>query len=207
AVVNPVLPTLRERELGFILREGGARAVVVPGVHRGADHRALVAAVRADAPALEHVVVVRDDPPPGAHAWTGLAEGASAAPGAAADPEAVRLLLYTSGSSAEPKGVLHSDETLLAEARSLGPVHGLGPDDATLVPSPLAHVSGIVHGLLVPAVHGVRAVLMERWDPARGLALVACERITYMVGAPTFLRDLAFHPDLARHDVSSFRLF
>jgi cyclohexanecarboxylate-CoA ligase len=86
-------------------------------------------------------------------------------------------------------------------------VHGLGASDATLMPSPLTHVSGFVHALLVPAVFGVRAVLMERWEPAAALALVAAERVTYMVGAPTFLRDLAHHPDLPRHDTTSLRLF
>jgi cyclohexanecarboxylate-CoA ligase len=75
------------------------------------------------------------------------------------------------------------------------------------MPSPLAHVSGIVHAFLVPGVHGARAVLMDRWEPGHALELIAGERVTYMVGAPTFLRDLARHPDLAAHDVSSFRLF
>jgi cyclohexanecarboxylate-CoA ligase len=59
----------------------------------------------------------------------------------------------------------------------------------------------------VPAVHGSRAVLMERWDAGRALAHIARERVTYMVGAPTFLRDLSDHPTLPTHDVSSLRLF
>jgi cyclohexanecarboxylate-CoA ligase len=207
AVVNPVLPIHRERELGFVLREGGARILVVPGRHRDCDHRELVRAVRRDAPALADVVVVRDDPGRDAHAWDALVAATGTPPPAPSDAEAVVLLLYTSGTTAAPKGVLHSHETLLAEARSLGPVHGLDERDVTLMPSPLAHVSGIVHAFLVPLVHGACAVLMERWEPARALELMAAERVTYMVGAPTFLRDLARHPALDRHDVSSFRLF
>jgi cyclohexanecarboxylate-CoA ligase len=206
AVVNPVLPIFRERELGFILREAGARVLLVPGLHRDCDHRALARAVGAAVPGLAHVVVVRDPPGEGQHAWDALA-GADHAPAPTADAEAIALLLYTSGTTAVPKGVLHSHETLLAEARSLGPVHGLTDADVTLMPSPLAHVSGIVHAFLVPAVHGARAVLMERWDPGAALELIAAERVTYMVGAPTFLRDLAGHPALGRHDVSSLRLF
>jgi len=178
----------------------------VPGLHRGVDHRALAADLRREVRTLDRVVVVRDDAPADMLAWDAVATGgAPAAP--FADGAAIALLLYTSGSTAEPKGVLHSHDTLLAEARSLGPVHGLGPDDVTLMPSPLAHVSGIVHALLVPAVFGTTAVLMERWDPGAALALLARERVTYMVGAPTFLRDLAHHPALPRHDVSSLRLF
>jgi len=86
-------------------------------------------------------------------------------------------------------------------------VHALSPADVVLMPSPLTHVSGLVHALLVPAVLGTTAVLMERWDPAAALELIARERVTYMVGAPTFLRDLAFHPTLPAHDVHSLRLF
>jgi cyclohexanecarboxylate-CoA ligase len=206
AVIAPVLPIHRQRELGFIARASRARVLIAPGRHRDCDHRALAHELRPDLPALEHVVVVRDAPAHGEHAWDALAR-AGGAPVDPGDAEAIALLLHTSGTTADPKGVLHSHETLLAEARSLESVHGLSADDTTLMPSPLAHVSGIVHAFLVPAVYGARAVLMERWDAGTALGLLAAERVTYMVGAPTFLRDLAHHPDLGRHDVSSFRLF
>src|SRR5206468_1586837 len=113
----------------------------------------------------------------------------------AADAGAIALLIYTSGSTADAKGVLHSHDTLLAEARSLGPVHGISAADTVLMPSPLTHISGIVHALLVPAVFGTTAVLMDRWEAGAALARIAAERVTYMVGAPTFLRDLAHRAD------------
>jgi cyclohexanecarboxylate-CoA ligase len=207
AVVNPILPIHRERELGFILREAGTRVLLVPGRYRDCDHRTLVRRITPDAPALEHVVVVRDDADAGQHAWDALAASSGAPPAPPRDAEAIVLLLYTSGSTAAPKGVLHSHETLLAEGRSLGPAHGIGGADVTLMPSPLAHVSGIAHAFLVPCVLGAGAVLMERWDPTAALALIAAEGVTYMVGAPTFLRDLAQHPELARYDLTRFRLF
>jgi cyclohexanecarboxylate-CoA ligase len=207
AVLNPVLPTARERDLAFVLRESGARVLVTSGRYRDCDHRELARAVRPEAPGLASVIVVRDEPGEAALPWEAVAATSSAPPPLPTDAEAIALLLHTSGSTAAPKGVLHSHETLLAEARSLGPVHGLDDSDVALMPSPLAHISGIVHGFLVPLVHGSRAVLMDRWDPAAALALIEAERVTYMAGAPTFLRDLAHHPALDRHDVSSFRLF
>jgi cyclohexanecarboxylate-CoA ligase len=207
AVLNPVLPILRRRELGFVLRASGARVLVVPGRYRDADHRALAAELRPELPALEHVVVVRDEPGPGTLAWAALAAAPPTTRAAPDDGAAIALLMYTSGTTAEPKGVLHSHDTLLAEARSLKAVHALSPADVVLMPSPLTHVSGLVHALLVPAVLGTTAVLMERWDPAAALALIARERVTYMVGAPTFLRDLAFHPARSAHDLRSLRLF
>jgi cyclohexanecarboxylate-CoA ligase len=198
AVATPIMPIARERELRWVLGRTRARVLLVAG----AQHE-LVAAVRGDLPALEHVVVVRGD---GATTWTDVTRDA-AAPPPAGDAADVALLIHTSGSTADPKGVLHSHQTLLAEARSLGPAHAIGPDDVVLMPSPLTHISGIVHALLVPAVFGTRAVLIPRWDAGAALALIAAERVTYMVGAPTFLRDLAQHPRLPAHDVASFRLF
>jgi cyclohexanecarboxylate-CoA ligase len=206
AVATPVLPVHRRRELAFILAESGAHVCFVPGTYRGCDHRALLDGLRSDLPALAHVVVVRDAAR-GAHAWDALAAASPPTVPPPRDAARLALLVYTSGTTAEAKGVLHSDETLLAEARSLGPVHALHEEDTVLMPSPLTHISGIVHALLVPAVHGTTAVLMERWDAGAALGLIARERVTYMVGAPTFLRDLAEHPDLPRTDVSSLRLF
>jgi acyl-CoA synthetase (AMP-forming)/AMP-acid ligase II len=206
AVANPVLPAYRRRELAFILAESEARVLFIPGRLRDCDHRALVRDLRPELPALAHVVVVRDAAED-ARAWEAVAPGASPPPPAPDDAAAIALLIYTSGTTADAKGVLHSHDTLLAEARSLGPVHGLGAGDVVLMPSPLTHVSGIVHALLVPAVFGSTAVLMDRWDAGEALGLLAAERVTYMVGAPTFLRDLAYHEALSTTDVSSFRLF
>jgi cyclohexanecarboxylate-CoA ligase len=189
AVANPVLPIARERELRFVLGRSGARALFVPGALRDTDHRALAAGLRPDLPALEHVVTVRAEAGPGMTAWDTLPTPPAPAP--ATDPDAIALLMYTSGTTADPKGVLHSHATLLAEARSLAAVHALGPADRVLMPSPVTHVSGLVHAVLTPAALGTSAVLMPRWDAARALDLIGREQVTYMVGAPTFLRDLA----------------
>ncbi len=206
AVANPVLPIYRQRELGFILAQSSARVLFIPGRLRDCDHRTLVDELRPSLPALAHVVTVRDAPPAGGLAYDSLLSARPAAP-AAADAGAIALLLYTSGTTADPKGVLHSHDTLLAEARSLGPVHGLGPGDRVLMPSPLTHISGFMHAVLVPAALGTGAVLMDRWNADQAVALIAAERVTYMVGAPTFLRDLAGSRDLGRHDTGSLRLF
>jgi len=203
AVAVPALPSHRHRELGFVLERSAAQAcVVAPG-----EPLAVVRALRATLPALEHVLVVRGDAGPGERAWTRAAEGASAPPPPAGDAADVALLLHTSGTTAEPKGVLHTHETLLAEARSLGPAHGLGTGDVALVPSSTGHIAGIVHGLLVPAVHGAAAVLLARWDAGAALACMAAEGVTYTVGAPVLLRELAAHPERPRHDLRRFRLF
>ncbi len=204
AVAVPIPPIQRERELAFVLHQTGARVAVVPGRYRDCDHRALLATLRPALPALADVVVVRDAPGDGMHAFDAVTGPPGDPTGAAGD---VALVMYTSGTTAEPKGVLHSHQTLLAEAHSLAPAHGLGGKDTVLMPSPLTHISGLLHAVLVPAALGSRAVLMPRWDAGEALRLIGAERITYMVGAPTFLRDLAHHPDVRDADVQSLRLF
>ena len=209
AVVNPVLPIFRQRELRFILGQSRARVLIVPGRFRERDYPGETAALRRELPALEHVVVTRGDPLPGMSSFDAFVDadpGSNAAP-ISVDPGAILMLMYTSGTTAEPKGVLHTHDTLTAEVLSLQRIHALGPGDATLMPSPLTHISGVMHGILAPALLGTSAVLMERWEAGLGLELIARERVTYMVGAPTFLRDLADHPERGRFDTSSLRLF
>ena len=115
------------------------------------------------------------------------------------------LVLFTSGSSGTPKGVVHTYGSLAAKAIQSLDVHGLGPDDTVLMPAPLAHVSGLLHGVLIPAVGGVRAVLMARWDPGEALDQIEREQVTYMVGPPTFFLDLMDHAAFDRDRVRSLR--
>jgi len=152
--------------------------------------------------------VTRGEPPAGMHRFATFLEAPpvpAAAPAAAVDPDSIALVMYTSGTTAEPKGVLHTHNTLAAEVLSLHRVHQLAPADRTLLPSPLTHISGVVHGILTPALLGTSAVLMERWDPVYAAQLIAREGVTYMVGAPTFLQDLVAQPE--EGDISSLRLF
>jgi len=205
AVVNPVLPIFRARELAFILRQSGARVLVVPGTYRDCDYPAMVADLRAELPALRHVLVARAAPPVGTGAldslWAHPAANASAA--VEVDPSTPLMLMYTSGTTAAAKGVLHTHDTLLAEVRSLRRVHALTPGDRTLMPSPLTHISGVVHAILTPAVVGTSAVLMDRWGAAAALQTIARERVTYMVGAPTFLQDLVAQAEEVDGDTTS----
>ena len=87
--------------------------------------------------------------------------------------------MYTSGSTAAPKGVLHTHDTLAAEILSLKRVHGLSAADRTLMPSPVTHISGVIHAILTPAILGTSAVLMQRWDAGEALELIEKEGITY----------------------------
>lgn len=201
AIANPLLPIFREHELLFMLRQSGARHLFIPTSHRGTDFIELIDAVRRGGVALDRVYPVRGE----TDVFAELTAGASRPPQAAPEP-GLLLLMYTSGTTAAPKGVLHTDATLIAEVESLRRAHALTAADSTLMPSPLTHISGVLHGIMSPAILGTTAVFMERWDPAEAARLIESEMITYMVGAPIFLQDL-----LAVHSpgdwASSLRLF
>jgi cyclohexanecarboxylate-CoA ligase len=123
----------------------------------------------------------------------------------AVHPFDVALALFTSGSTGIPKAVLHTHRGLSWKATLMTRVHGLGGGDAVLVPAPMAHISGLLNGVLVPGASGMRSVLMRRFDAERALGLVASERISFMAGPPTFF--IAMGGALgAAANVSSVRL-
>jgi cyclohexanecarboxylate-CoA ligase len=213
ATVNPLLPIFRESELRFTLQQSGARVLVVPGEFRGLDYRTQIAGLWPDLADLKTVVVARGAPLAGMRAWTDLLDArlpaANLPADSSIDPDGVALLMYTSGTTAEPKGVLHTHNSLAAEIISLERVHALTPEDRTLMPSPLTHISGVVHGILAPALLGTSAVLMERWEPGAALEMIERESITYLVGAPTFLQEMLEHDAHAAmpRALRSLRLF
>lgn len=150
---------------------------------------------------------------PGHAVLVGRGDGGSddsagvAPPVPAAPPDVPRFLVYTSGSTADPKGVLHSDATLTAECGAQAAYHRIGPDEVFVMPSPIAHVSGLIYGILLPVWLGATSVLLARWDPTEFLAAIERERGTFSGGATPFLQGLVDHPDVDRYDLSSFRVF
>jgi cyclohexanecarboxylate-CoA ligase len=121
-------------------------------------------------------------------------------------PDDVAVVLWTSGSSGRPKGVPHTHAGLAGKAQVMAAVHGLTPDDAVLMPAPLAHVSGLLNGVLLPGVVPFPVVLMPRWDPDQALDLIEQEQVTFMLGPPTFFVSLMDTPSFDPDRVASLRL-
>jgi cyclohexanecarboxylate-CoA ligase len=103
----------------------------------------------------------------------------------------VALVLFTSGSTGTPKAVLHTHRGLSWKASLMARVHGLDGTDAVLMPAPMAHISGMLNGVLVPGAAGLKAVLVRRFEPADAVRLVAQERISFLAGPPTFFVAMA----------------
>jgi cyclohexanecarboxylate-CoA ligase len=207
AISNPIVPIYRRREVEFILARSGARAFFSPPVFRGFDHGAMVAEMRPRLPRLEHQVTVRGEPAPGALAFDGFLAAAGDAPRVerAADDRAV--LIYTSGTTADPKGVLHTHATLDYENRSMIEFFGLDERHPVFMPSPLSHITGLLYGMQLPAMLGTHVVLQDIWDPGPALALIERWRCGFMLAATPFLHGLVHHQDLPRRDVGALSVF
>jgi cyclohexanecarboxylate-CoA ligase len=180
AVCEPLMPIFRERELSFMLRESAAHVLFVPGVFRGRDYAAMAADLRSELPALEHVIVVDGD------ALTGGVAPDVPGPG----PEQIAQLLFTSGTSGEPKGALHRHDALMRAADHHIDHFGLSGDDVIYVPSPLAHQTGFLYGMWIGVRLGVAQVLQEVWDADVGLDAMARFGVTFVQAATPFLADL-----------------
>jgi cyclohexanecarboxylate-CoA ligase len=207
AVPNPLNMIFRGRELRFVLAEARPSLLVVPSRFRRFDHAALAATLR-DEGLVANVAVTRGEAAGciSIEAWL-TEEMGSRAPTPLVRPSDPALLLYTSGTTSDPKGVLHSHETLLYEIDSLREVHRITTADCYLGGSPVTHIAGLVYGLLMPFALGTRTALLDRWDAGVALELIERERATFQTGAPTFLQTLGEHADVPRRDLASFRLF
>ncbi|WP_422750064.1 AMP-binding protein [Mycobacterium sp. WMMD1722] len=189
-VVNPILPSLRDRELAFILADAQSRMIFVPATFGRHDYAAMLSRVVAEMTTPPEVVVLRGDPGPHT-SYAALSDGPDhPRPLSVLDPDAVRMILYTSGTTGRPKGVLHSHNTLHALISQLREHWMVEPGDTFLVPSPIAHIGGSIYAFECPLLLGTTAVLMARWNADDGVALMQAHRCTHMAGATPFLAQL-----------------
>jgi len=190
AVLLPVVMIYGPREMDFVLRRSGAAAVVLPREHRGRPHADVVLGGLSGLPALKFAVVVGDNAP--GHGAVGYA-GLLGEPGGTyheprPDPDERAVLMYTSGTTAEPKGVQHSHRTLLAEATSR--VYTLnGPGARHLGLFPPGHMAGLL-SLLRILLLGMPTVIMQAWDAALAATLIDRHAVTSCGGAPVQLSGL-----------------
>ncbi len=206
-VCCPIMPFFREREVSFVLQRSGARVLFVPGRFRERDYPAMLASMQGRLGVLEHVVVVRGEGESGPHPgpagsaaplrWhrfeRALEEGAGAPAEPLGDgptPDATAQLLFTSGTSGEPKGVLHRHATLdLAVAMHIRHF-GLTRQDPIFIPSPLAHQTGFLYGMWLALRLGAPQVLQDVWDGRTGLRALRDWGVTFVQAATPFLADL-----------------
>jgi acyl-CoA synthetase (AMP-forming)/AMP-acid ligase II len=139
--------------------------------------------------------------------WESLLDRTCAEGVEAADPNAVKLVLYTSGTTGNPKGVLHSHNTIMSEIDAVIGFWGITQRDVVLMPSPVTHITGYLYALEVAFAAGVKVVFMERWNAAQAADLIAEHGVTFSVGATPFLKELVAEVETRRSLLPSLRLF
>lgn len=205
-IANPILPSLRDHELGFILADADSRAIFIPDAFGGHDYAGMLSRVVADLPSPPEVIVVRGDAGPHT-AFGDLLAQPGTEPLPTLDPDGTRMILYTSGTTGRPKGVLHSHNSLNALIAQLGRYWRIDPGDAFLVPSPIAHIGGSIYAFECPLLLGTEAVLMQRWDAAAAVALMLEHRCTHMAGATPFLSGLLAAAEEAETRLPDLKVF
>lgn len=203
-VINPLLPNYRAHELSNVFVTARPVAVLTPAEHRGFDHVALVAEVAARTGVAPVHIVVRGTALAG-QPFERLLGGAG--PLALGSPTAVSELIFTSGTEARPKAIMHTEQTTNFSVRVAHRDLGVGQGDVVWMPSPLGHSTGFNYGARFALYHGLPLVLQDRWDAEVALALTTEHRCSYTLAATTFLEDLVGAARRAGASVPSLRLF
>jgi fatty-acyl-CoA synthase len=226
AVLVPINTRFRTHDLDYVLRQSDSTILIcadragpihyldmvrelVPELDTCDDPQALQVPTF---PALRQVVTVSTSAYPGTLRWSDLLASADAVPEAdlttrqaAVDPDATCLIMYTSGTTGFPKGVMHN-HSMLRMATDLANRMAIRADDALLMYLPFFHIFAFYQGIIISLVTGARLVIMEQFDPGEALRLIEHEKVTRLFGFDTHFLDLMQHPDCERTDRSSLRL-
>jgi acyl-CoA synthetase (AMP-forming)/AMP-acid ligase II len=176
AVQNPVLHLYREREVGAVLRQSAPDFFVVPGVWRDRDFGAMAKSLAGELARPPVVLELGDEPP--------TADPATLPPAPESGTE-MRWVYYTSGTTSEPKGAQHSDQTLMAGGRGLAAALDMSPDDIGSIAFPYSHIAGPDYLLMMLAA-GFGAVLVETFVPADAVATYRDLGVTMCGGSTAF---------------------
>lgn len=207
AVVNPLLPIYRARELTHIMSVGKVRVMFSPESYRGFDYVSQGEELKRSVPSLEHHFPIPDpaDDPDRFDRWIdGLAPAALESE---RDPSAVSELIFTSGTEAQPKAIMHTEQTANFCMRSAWDSLAMNPDDVVWMPSPIGHSTGFNYGVRMALYHGLPIVLQDRWNPVDAMDLIEEFKCSYTLAATTFVTDLITHEEVSGRDLSSMRLF
>ncbi|MBV8951880.1 MAG: AMP-binding protein [Actinobacteria bacterium] len=197
-VLVPVVHIYGHKEVRFILRESGARAYISADRYGHVDYVDIVdGAAAAELASLDlHVVVGAPVPATPRQvervAWEAVERATPVEHLERVDPDDVCVLAYTSGTTSDPKGVMHTHRTLLAELLHMRPMVAAAPPN--LMGSPVTHATGMLGAVLSPMELGRDIHLIDRWDPARALEIMLEADIGAGTGASVFLASLIDHP-------------
>lgn len=212
AILNPIPPIYRASELRFILNLLESRVLVIPETFRAFNYVEMASGLRADLPRLASVFVARGAPGPGMGAFDELTTTAwESKPGRrplqGTDPNQVTEVIFTSGTTGEPKGVMHTANTTLAIVHPLLERLAFSEREVVLMSSTFGHQTAYLYALCLTLLLGAKGVWLDIWNAEAAASLIEQERVTFTMGATPFLQDLTYTPAIEQRDISSLRVF
>jgi acyl-CoA synthetase (AMP-forming)/AMP-acid ligase II len=199
AVVVPIVHFYGPKEVGYILRKTRVKALVTADRFAHQDFLANLAGMRDSLPDLEWVAIVGDaaggDAGRGDFRFSALVAETPIAELAAVDPDAPALVAYTSGTTSDPKGVVHSHRTINAEIHQLSAMMDFRGGPAMITGAPVGHGIGMLAALLIPVYRRAEIHLIDVWDPGRVLQAMLDDGLSAGQGSTFFLTSLLDHPD------------
>jgi acyl-CoA synthetase (AMP-forming)/AMP-acid ligase II len=194
AVVTPIVHFYGAKEVEYILRRTGVRVLITADRFGHNDYLATLEGLRNRVPDLELIASVGEGPLPSwAIRFEDLLQGALLEDPLPVDPSDPALVAYTSGTTADPKGVVHSHRSIGFEIRQLAAMQSGNPP--LLVGAPVGHGIGMLSGLLLPVWKHEPIHLIDVWDPATVLQAMLEDSVASGSGATYFLTSLLDHPD------------
>jgi acyl-coenzyme A synthetase/AMP-(fatty) acid ligase len=209
AVINTLLPGYRHKELRHVFETAGTRVIITPREYRGFAYAPMVGALRKETGSDVHHVVAGGSAD-GAACLDDILHNSAASNVALPKPQeahAVSELIFTSGTEAAPKAIMHTEQTANFSVRVAYADLGMTAADVVWMPSPVGHSTGFNYGLRMALYSGLPLVLQDQWNPATAADLVAAEGCTYTLAATTFLKDLVEEAARRGQQLSSLQRF
>ncbi|MGE7760215.1 AMP-binding protein [Peribacillus sp. NPDC097895] len=214
AISNPLIPIYRDREIGYAVGMAESKMIVVPGEFRGFNYPAMIERLKHQWPSMQHVYVVGDNVPKEMKPFSELIDqpweerkDPVILDKITHDPNDVTEIIFTSGTTGNPKGVLHTHNTLCVSTNYWIDRLRLTSDDVMFMASTFAHQTGFGYGVRLPTHIGGTGVYQDIWKPSEFLNLIEKENITFTAGATPFLQDTVQLKNLDQYKIDSLRIF
>lgn len=214
AITNPLIPIYREREISYMVGMVESKILIIPDTFRNFDYTQMVDSLLPTWPFLRHVLVIGDNVPDNMKSirylfdipWETKRDPAILDE-ITIEPNDITEIIFTSGTTGKPKGVMHTHNTLCVSTNFWIERLKLTSNDVMFMASTFAHQTGFGYGVRLPTHIAGTAVYQDIWDPEEFLRLIEKEKITFTAGATPFLQDTIQSSHIQKYNIESLRAF